>query len=734
MDIRIKKFILSIHTLTAALLVVAVVSVVVLLVSLSGITLLHEHERAIKDEERVCSEQIQKLADGSDYLTSLVWRYVSTQESKYMDEYWKEVNVTKNREAAVQKLLTFEICKKETGMLLAAKGESDRLINDEAHAMRLIAESVGMNEFSMPVRVAQIKLSEKEQALSPEAKVHEAANIIFGYDYSLSKQKIMGNIEDLRRKLQERKNEEAALASAQTHKAVSVTMLFCVFVLFLFLLMVCGYYLFLNKPFKKYSQALPSLLADVKVRLEPHGCLEMRQFAEIFNDVFSRLQNTNAELREMSCTDYLTKLPNRATFEKFVLDSSKKDDIKICIIVIDISKFKIVNNAFGRMTGDMALRRVGLVLQSLVTPDLGLPARLGGQEFVVALINQSPEDCRTMAETILKEISELNLRGTGNCSTDTYMSSNLGCVFAQDGNFDINTLLTDADLALLRAKEKGKNSYFCFSKTDAYFTAMAEKRKNEACYEKEMWNSLANNDFIPYFQPKYSLLTDEVVGVEALVRWRHPRLGILSPDSFIPFFEKNGFICDMDFYMFEQSCKVIRNWLSSNMKPVPIAVNFSWRHLQKADFADKLLSITKQYNISPSYIDIEMTETSLTKNWEESIAVTKKLRDYGFSLAIDDFGCGYSSLSMLRDFSVDFLKIDRSFLNMEASDYKNLAIIQSILNVCEVLGIKAICEGIETSMQNVILRQNGCPYGQGYYFSRPLPLDKLEEFMKAHTV
>ncbi len=733
MDIRIKRCCLSIHSLTAALLIIAVLSVAVILVSLRGITDLHTRERTIKDEGNACSVQVQRLADTSDYLTSAVWHYVSTQDIKYMLNYWHEVEVSKNREDAVRRLMDLRECTKERSLVTAAKAESDKLIYDESYAMRLVAESLGMKKESMPQRVAEIVLSPKDASLAPKAKIQAATDLIFGYKYSLSKQKIMGNIERLRRHIDQSKDIETAKAEAETQSAVFATMLLCIFILLLFLVLVGGYYLLINKPFKKYSQTLSLLLTDPNVRLEPHGCLEMKQFAQIFNDVFACLQKTNTELREMSGIDYLTKLSSRATFENYITALSPEERSGLFMLVVDISKFKLVNNAFGRMTGDMALRSVGTLLQSMVTPEIGMSARLGGQEFVAAIVNHSKEECFAMAEKILNNISKLNLRGIGKCSVNTYLSSNIGCVFATGSSYDLNRLLTKADLALSRAKENGKNTYFCFSSEDPYFSDMAKKRQDEACYEKEMWNSLLNNDFIPYFQPKYDLASGSVTGIEALVRWQHPKLGFLSPDSFIPFFERNGFICDMDFYMFEQACKVIRNWLARNMKAVPIAVNFSWRHLQQPDFADKLLSITKQYNIAPSYIDIEMTETSPTKNWKESIATTKKLRDLGFSLAIDDFGCGYSSLSMLRDFSVDYLKIDKSFLDMNASESRNLTIIQSILSVCGVLGIKAICEGIETEAQNCILKQNGCPYGQGYYFSRPLALDKLEEFMKIHA-
>ena len=279
MDIRFKRFSLSIHSLTAALLIIAVVSVAVILVSLRGITALHIKERTIKDEESACSVQVRRLADTSNYLTSEVWHYVSTHDTKYMLNYWHEVQVSKNREYAVRKLMELKACKNERELATAAKRESDRLIYDESYAMRLIAESVGMKKENMPKRVAEVTLSPEDTSLSQEAKVQAATDLIFGYKYSLSKQKIMGNIEHLRRHIEQRKNTEATQADAETQSAVFATMLLCIFILLLFLALVGGYYLLINKPFKKYSQTLSLLLTDSNVRLEPHGCLEMKNFA-----------------------------------------------------------------------------------------------------------------------------------------------------------------------------------------------------------------------------------------------------------------------------------------------------------------------------------------------------------------------------------------------------------------------------------------------------------------------
>ena len=248
-----------------------------------------------------------------------------------------------------------------------------------------------------------------------------------------------------------------------------------------------------------------------------------------------------------------------------------------------------------------------------------------------------------------------------------------------------------------------------------------------------MWNSLRNGEFVPYFQPKYNMRTMKICSAEALVRWQHPKRGLLCPDSFIPFFERNGFVKEIDYFMYEQCCKTVRDYLASKRTIVPIAVNFSWRHLLDPGFADTLIHICAKYNVSPHYMEIEMTETFIIKNIEDSIEQIKKLRTYGFSVAIDDFGCGYSSLSVIRDFHIDYLKIDRSFINGDMADDSNIFIVRSILNLCNHLGIKPICEGIETERQNSRLTEWGCLIGQGYYFSKPLSREEFDKFLSDNS-
>lgn len=732
------KAIFSIHSLTAALLVIALISSFALVCSLRHITSAHEKERLLRENQRQCTIQIQRLTDASDYLTSQVWYYVVTQKSSHLLNYWKEVNERHNREKALNILIAHDITDSECFFARKAKEESDRLINLEVRAMRLVAESTSMPKSQMPKEVAACTLPADEKKLSSGDKIKRAAEYIFGYEYSASKQRIGKNIEQLRRSINLRKDIEASAAALGTKRAVLNATAICIIILLPLLLLVAGYYLMVNKPFRHYTQMLGLMQKNESLRLTPQGSSEMRHFAETFNDLYGRLQATNKELREMSAVDYLTKLPNRASFEQFVLRAANGKASQICILIIDIYRFKLINNTFGRMTGDMVLRRIASAIDDIVPQDSALAARLGGQEFVVALLNFTERECIEIAQKISGAIKTLNIKGEGTCSTDTYIGSNIGgvCVNTEkDGGFsDLNKLLTEADLALSCAKERGKNMCCCYTKSDPYFKNLTLQRENEVIFEQDMWRALSNDEFVAYFQPKYDLKSKEITGVEALVRWNHPTLGLLMPDSFIPFFEKNGFICNIDFYMFEQSCKVIRDWLASGMTPLSIAVNFSWHHLLNQNFAEILTSITKKYNVSTAYIEIEMTETSLTKNWQESIIVIEKLRRAGFSVAIDDFGCGYSSLSMLRDFPVDFLKIDKSFIRDNITHEKELPIVRSILNLCRSLGIKAICEGIETQTQNDVMRDNGCPYGQGFLFSKPLPLDELNNFIQSYNV
>lgn len=729
---NIKKYSPSIHFLTASLFVAAVILIVISTSSLSKISRLHMEESSIEYNGRETQRQINIIMDASDYLTQEVWHYVTTRNPIYMQAYWDEINKTQRRENAIKKLRALGAKEDEIKYASEAKKLSDALAEKERWAMKLVATASDMPESQMPPEVASYSLSYEDDALPPFAKIDKATYYVFGPMYNLQKQQIINNVDKCRSLAAERHKKSTAAAVSHTQEYMSRAILLNTMLFLPLMLVIAAYYMLINRPTRTYSKALKELAANSHVHLEPQGSYEMRAFANLVNNTFSNLRRQNAELQRMTETDYLTQILNRPTFEEYTeqLLSEKKD---LAVISVDIDTFKLFNDSFGRPAGDMALKKIAEILSSSVT-NIGAAARTGGEDFVLAVYGVTDkENLSHLIEDILKKISETNMRTEGICPIDTYLTVCIGAAVSR-GNYDsAASLMSDADTAITCAKESGKNCWRLFSGEDEYYKKIFARRRNEAEFESRMWNSLRNGEFVPYFQPKYNMRTMKICSAEALVRWQHPKRGLLCPDSFIPFFERNGFVKEIDYFMYEQCCKTVRDYLASKRTIVPIAVNFSWRHLLDPGFADTLIHICAKYNVSPHYMEIEMTETFIIKNIEDSIEQIKKLRTYGFSVAIDDFGCGYSSLSVIRDFHIDYLKIDRSFINGDMADDSNIFIVRSILNLCNHLGIKPICEGIETERQNSRLTEWGCLIGQGYYFSKPLSREEFDKFLSDNS-
>lgn len=728
---NIKKYLLSIHFLTASLLAVALILIVISASSLSKISRLHKEENAIEYNNRETQLQVDIIMKASDYLTREVWRYITTRKPVYMHGYWNEINNAQRRENAIKRLRALGAEEEEIEYASEAKRMSDALAKKELWAMKLVVEASDIPKNQIPAEVASYKLSPEEEALPPYEKIDRAAQYIFGPIYNMQKQQIFGSVGKAHSLISARYKKIMAEATARTEEYMSCAILLNIMLFLPLMLVIAAYYILINRPTRNYSKALKELTAGSQVHFEPQGSYEMRAFANLVNNTFRDLRRQNAELQRMTETDYLTQILNRPTFEEYTgrLLREKKD---IAVISVDIDTFKLFNDSFGRPAGDMALKKIAEILSSSVT-NIGAAARTGGEEFVLAAAGiTEKEEVTALADSILKKISETNMRTEGICPIDTYLTVTMGAAVSCGTYDSAAKLMGDADTAMTCAKESGRNCWRLFSPEDEYYKKIFAIRQNEAEFESQMWNSLRNGEFVPYFQPKYDMSTMKICSAEALVRWNHQTHGLLYPDSFMPFFERNGFVKEIDYFMYEQCCKMVRDYLASGRTIVPIAVNFSWRHLLDPGFADTLIRICRKYNVSPHYMEIEMTETSIIKNIGDSIEQIKKLRANGFSVAIDDFGCGYSSLSVIRDFPIDYLKIDKSFVNGDMTHASDIFIVRSILNLCNHLGIKPICEGIETEKQNKALKEWGCLIGQGYYFSKPIPRKEFDTFLSEH--
>ncbi|HBH0600569.1 TPA: EAL domain-containing protein, partial [Clostridioides difficile] len=285
----------------------------------------------------------------------------------------------------------------------------------------------------------------------------------------------------------------------------------------------------------------------------------------------------------------------------------------------------------------------------------------------------------------------------------------------------INTIMDRANTARKTIKGGHKNSFAFYDKE------MHKKILKEKEIENSMVDALNNGEFIVYFQPKYSLSDYQIIGAEALVRWDNPQKGLIPPIEFIPVFERNGFIVNIDFYVFEEVCKKIREWMDEGQKVVPISVNLSRMHFVNSNFIEKFKLIVDKYKIPTRLIELELTETAVLDNIEGLLDTMNNLKEKGFVISMDDFGTGYSSLNLLKELPVDILKLDRAFFTEKDESNNEKIVISNVIKMAKELKMKVISEGVETISQVEFLKQIGCDMVQGYLFSKPMPVKEFEK-------
>lgn len=344
-------------------------------------------------------------------------------------------------------------------------------------------------------------------------------------------------------------------------------------------------------------------------------------------------------------------------------------------------------------------------------------ARLGGDEFALVLEDAEESNSVLMAgQKILERLSEI-LVVEGH---QLYLGASIGIsIFPNDGD-DIETLIKCAEVAMYRAKDQGRNNY------QFYRPEMNVRSKELLFLESAMRQALEEEQFILHYQPQIDIHTGQLVGAEALIRWHHPSLGMVSPGEFIPLAEDNGFIVPLGDWVLRTACQKIREWNNAAARPVRIAVNISARQFREPDFIDKVDQILAETGIDPALLEIEITESVIMEDVEEAIFTLTDLKVRHINLALDDFGTGYSSLNYLQKFPLSHLKIDRSFVNDVCSSEQSAEIASSIIALAQNMKIQVIAEGVETEEQMEFLRGKGCDEAQGFLISRPIPPEQME--------
>jgi diguanylate cyclase (GGDEF)-like protein len=465
---------------------------------------------------------------------------------------------------------------------------------------------------------------------------------------------------------------------------------------------------------------------DFSERVEVDSSREFAEVAEAFNTMTARLMESREQLVHQAFHDALTGLPNRALFADragHAAERTRRRPSPIAVMVIDLDDFKAVNDTLGHAAGDDVLIAVSERLRDAVRPE-NTVARLGGDEFAVLLEDPgSEEGARFVAGRIVEVLSApVELR-----DRELPMQGSVGVALGAGVEVDAGELVRNADMALQTAKRGGKGTCRFF---EPQMQAVARERFE---LEADLKRAVERDELMLVYQPVVELETGRVRGLEALVRWRHPRRGLVPPADFIPLAEASGLIVPIGNWVLERACaetNVLRTRLPAH-SGIEVGVNISPRELARPDLADKIAGLLSESRCEPQCLVLEITETTLMAKTDETVARLACLKDLGLRLAIDDFGTGYSSLAYLRHFPLDVLKIDRSFvgdLQQESEDARTLA--RTVIELAHAFGFQTVAEGVETAEQLGILRDLGCDLGQGCHFARPMPMDDLVSMLE----
>lgn len=445
---------------------------------------------------------------------------------------------------------------------------------------------------------------------------------------------------------------------------------------------------------------------------------EAIRIAGSLTDVSDR-KRTEEKLAYDAVHDSLTGLPNRKKLMERLETSIKKSknvpSTSFAILFVDIDRFKVINDSLGHQAGDELLLKVTNKLRSLIRPS-DMVARLGGDEFVILLENICDRDQATqIAQRLLVQLQHpIKIAGE-----EIYSSVSIGIATSMAGYDKPEDIVRDADMAMYRAKLNGKSRYEIFD-SSIHLGAVSQMQ-----IEMDLRRACENNEFALHYQPIVSLISEDIIGFEALVRWNHPTRGLVPPSDFIPVAEETGIILPLGNWILHEACRQMQEWKENYSQPkdLIVSVNLSARQLEQIDLAEQISDVLRETGFDPNCLRLEITESVIMNNAEQAVITVNQLRGLGVRVSIDDFGTGYSSLSYLHRFPVDTLKVDRSFINRIGIDGENAEIVQTIITLAYNLNMDVVAEGVETLEQLNFLRQVNCSYGQGYYYSKPL--DKI---------
>lgn len=444
-----------------------------------------------------------------------------------------------------------------------------------------------------------------------------------------------------------------------------------------------------------------------------------------FRDISERKEAEN-KIHQLAYFDPLTKLPNKALFSdkiKELVLQAKGKNLMFGLVTIDIDNFKLVNETLGSDTGNVVIQRVGERLKEFSSQYQLFLAHFGGDDYAIIVENiKSSDDL----EYIVQKLQDFLRKPIDVDNKEFYLTYSMGLSLYPIHGSNYQDIIKTSYMAMYHSKEKGRNSYRLFSDN------MYKELQKRLELENDLRKAIQKEEFLVYFQPQVRLKDMKICGMEALIRWKHPEKGFIPPGIFIPIAEITGLIKELGYFVLNKACSVAKRWIEKKLMDFPVSVNMSARQWSSVQITHEIMKVIQETGFPIEYLVLELTESSIMEDPENSILIFHDLVDKGIGFSVDDFGTGYSSLSYLKRLKVQHLKIDKSFIDELESSESDRSIASAIIHLAHSLNLEVIAEGVERKSQMEILKELGCDKIQGYFISKPLPEEEFEKFIKSY--
>ncbi|MDH3325674.1 MAG: EAL domain-containing protein [Gammaproteobacteria bacterium] len=447
----------------------------------------------------------------------------------------------------------------------------------------------------------------------------------------------------------------------------------------------------------------------------------INSFIYVVSD-FSERKLAQQHIHNLSYFDPLTNLPNRLHIHEKLFDllgEAHQFSHCISIIYLDINRFKTINESLGHQTADKALALVANRLSSII-PENAFLGRMGADEFIIVI---DDSELTSEESAVIDSISQAFKESFELQGQETYINVTLGISHYPENGLSADELIKHAESAVVHAKRKGKY-------LEIYSNELHTRNKEHIRLETDLRKALEKNEYVLYYQPKIDLKTRKIVGLEALIRWHRPEIGLIPPGEFIPLLEETGLIVQVGDWVIKEACRQLKEWEHDGIPQVNISVNLSGKQFNQEHLVENILKILSDSNVAPQMIELEVTESTIMHQYDRVIKILNELHDHKFVISIDDFGTGYSSLAYLKHFPIDVLKVDRSFVMEIPNDKDDTAIVNTIISMGHNLNLKVVAEGVETIEQMNTLNDMGCELAQGFYFGKALPAHEVAELLR----